>query len=224
MASLSELAPLLTAAGRALHARGWALGTSGNLSAVVSREPLVLAISRSGVDKGRLSAGDFLEVDDTGLPLEGDGRPSDETVVHLTVVRERGAGAVLHTHSVWSTLLSAAAGDLGGLALSGYEMLKGLAGVVTHEHTEWVPIVENTQDYDRMTRDVKAALSGNPRAHGLLLRGHGLYAWGRDLEEAQRHVEVLEFLFEVEGRLYAATGRLKARAAGVAAGGRDGGG
>jgi methylthioribulose-1-phosphate dehydratase len=224
MPSLSEIAPRLAAAGRALHARGWALATSGNLSAVVGRDPLVLAISRSGTDKGRLSAEDFLEVDEGGRPLEGSGRPSDETVVHLTVVSERGAGAVLHTHSVWSTLLSESEGDAGGLSLSGYEMLKGLAGVVTHDHREWVPIVLNTQDYGRMARDVKEALAGSPTAHGLLLRGHGLYAWGRDLEEAQRHVEALEFLFEVEGRLRAATGRLKSRAASVAAGGRDGGG
>jgi methylthioribulose-1-phosphate dehydratase len=223
MASRSDLVPRLAAAGRALHARGWALATSGNFSAVIRREPLVLAISRSGVDKGRLSADDFLEVDGRGRPIEGDGRPSDETVVHLAVAGERGACAVLHTHSVWSTLLSESEGDAGGLALSSYEMLKGLAGVATHEHREWVPIVENTQDYGRMARDVKAALAGNPEAHGLLLRGHGLYAWGRDLEEAQRHVEALEFLFEVEGRLHAAMGRLKARAAGIAAGGRHGG-
>ena len=224
MPSLSELAPRLAAAGRALHARGWALGTSGNFSAVVRREPLVLAISGSGVDKGRLAAQDILEVDGNGLPLEAERRPSDETVVHLAVVRERGAGAVLHTHSVWNTLLSEAAGDAGGLALSGYEMLKGLAGVTTHEHEEWLPILENTQDYGRMSRDVETALAQHPRAHGLLLRGHGLYTWGRDLEEAQRHVEVLEFLFEVEGRLYAATGRLKARQMRAVTGGKHGGG
>jgi methylthioribulose-1-phosphate dehydratase len=224
MASRAELAPLLVATGRALHARGWALGTSGNFSAVVRREPLVLAITRSGVDKGRLSASDILEVDENGLPLEAEAKPSDETVVHLTVVRERGAGSVLHTHSVWNTLVSEAAGDAGGLAIAGYEMLKGLSGVATHEHSEWLPVVPNTQDYERMAKDVKAALARNPQAHGLLLRGHGLYAWGSDLAEAQRHVEVLEFLLEVEGRLYAAAGRLKAKAAGMAAGGRDGGG
>jgi methylthioribulose-1-phosphate dehydratase len=224
MATLSELAPVLAAVGRALHARGWALASSGNFSAVVRREPLVLAISRSGVDKGRLAAEDILEVDGNGLPLEAERKPSDETVVHLAVVRERGAGAVLHTHSVWNTLLSEAAGDAGGLGLSGYEMLKGLSGVTTHEHAEWLPILENTQDYRRMSRDVTAALARHSSAHGLLLRGHGLYTWGRDLEEAQRHVEVLEFLLEVEGRLYAAAGRLKAREARAVRGGSDGGG
>lgn len=222
MPSLSELAPRLAATGRELHARGWALATSGNFSAVVRREPLVIAITRSGADKGRLAPADILEVDGNGLPLEAERVPSDETVVHLAVVRDRGAGAVLHTHSVWNTLVSEAAGDEGGLALSGYEMLKGLSGVQSHEHSEWLPIVENTQDYHRMARDVTQALAQAPAAHGLLLRGHGLYTWGRDLEEAQRHVEALEFLIEVEGRRYAASGRLAPRAPEAGAGGRDG--
>jgi len=224
MATLSELAPLVAAAGRELHARGWALATSGNFSTVVRRDPLVIAISRSGVDKGRLAAEDIIEVDGNGLPLEAERKPSDETAVHLAIVRERGAGAVLHTHSVWNTLLSETAGDAGSLVLSGYEMLKGLAGVATHEHEERLPILENSQDYARMSRDVKAALARHPEAHGLLLRGHGLYTWGRDLEEARRHVEVLEFLFEVEGRLYAAAGRLKPRETRAVTGGKDGGG
>ncbi len=223
MASLAELVPQLVDTSRKVHARGWAFGTAGNFSAVVRRDPLVLAISRSGTDKGALTARDFVEVDENGLPLEAEARPSDETVVHLALVKERGAGAVLHSHSVWSTLLSEAAGDASGLAVAGYEMLKGLAGVTTHEHAEWVPIIPNTQDYARMSREVKAALAANPGAHGLLLRGHGLYTWGRDLTEALRHLEVLEFLFEVVGRLYAATGRLDARAVGAAAGGSDGG-
>ena len=222
--NFDALAEGLVQAGHSLHGRGWALGTSGNFSAVLTRDPLRLLISRSGVEKGEMTPEQVLLVDDTGAVVGGSGKPSDETVIHLEVVRQRGAGAVLHTHSVWNTLLSESAGDEGGLRLEGFEMLKGLAGVTTHEHAEWVPILENTQDYGRMAREVGRALGANPHAHGLLLRGHGLYTWGRDLREARRHVEVLEFLFEVTGRLYAATGRLKAPRVPVseAAGGGDG--
>ena len=216
------LAESLAETGRRLHARGWALGTSGNFSAVLTRDPFRLLISRSGVDKGELTRDEFLQVDDSGAVLSGSGKPSDETVVHLEVVRQRGAGAVLHTHSVWNTLLSETAGDDGGLSIEGLEMLKGLSGVTTHEHAEWVPIIDNTQDYGRMARDVGRALAAHPLAHGLLLRGHGLYTWGKDLREARRHVEVLEFLFEVTGRLYAASGRLRAPRLAVAPGGKDG--
>ena len=222
MLTLLEMAPLLAEAGRALHARGWAFGTAGNFSAVLHREPLSLAISRSSVDKGQLTPEQFLAVDGEGRRTLGEGKPSDETVVHLAVVRERGAGAVLHTHSVWNTLLSEASGDEGGLLIEGFEMLKGLAGVATHEHAEWVPIIPNTQDYARLSADVVTALRRHPRAHGILLRGHGLYTWGSDLAEAKRHVEILEFLFEVVGRLYSATGRLKTPRAVATAGGDDG--
>jgi methylthioribulose-1-phosphate dehydratase len=170
------------------------------LSAVVGREPLRLAISASGMDKARMAAEHFLVVDERGDRVSGGGRPSDETVVHLAVVRARGAGAVLHTHSVWGTVLSQSATD-GAVVLEGLELLKALVGVTSHEHRERVPVVENTQDYGRMASAVAGALDANPGCHGLLLRGHGLYAWGDDLAAARRHVEALEFLFEVAVRL-----------------------
>jgi methylthioribulose-1-phosphate dehydratase len=197
--SFAELAAQLADIGRQFHGRGWALGTSGNFSAVVDRDPLRLAVTTSGVDKGSLSAGDIVEIDENGKVVRGSGRPSAEATLHLAIVRVRGAGAVLHTHSVWSTILSdAAAAD--GLALEGYEMLKGLEGVATHEHYAWLPILENTQDWAAAAPQVEATLIQHPTAHGFLIRRHGLYTWGRELAEAKRQVETLEFLFEVIGR------------------------
>ena len=198
--AFAELARAVCEIGRQAHARGWALGTSGNMSAVASREPLRLAITPSGADKGCLAPEQILEIDATGAVTAGTGRPSDEARIHLAVVEARGAGAVLHTHSVWSTLLSEACAPEGGVAISGYEMLKGLAGVRTHEHREWLPIVANRQDWHEGAPSIAEALDAHPAAHGLLLRGHGLYSWGRDVGEARRHLEVLEFLLEVVGR------------------------
>jgi methylthioribulose-1-phosphate dehydratase len=187
------------------YKRGWVLGTSGNFSAVVSREPLRLAITSSSVDKGQLTADHILQIDDQGNVLEGGRRPSAETLLHLAVVRLREAGAVLHTHSVWSNILSDAYSADAGLSIQGYEMLKGLEGVSTHEHNEWLPIIENSQDMTRLAGSVEATLEQHPRAHGFLLRRHGLYTWGRDIAEAKRHVEILEFLLEVRGRTYGAS-------------------
>ena len=197
--SFAELADGLAEIGRQCYARGWVLGTSGNFSAVVEREPLRLAITPSGADKGNLSAGQILEIDRHGTVVAGSGQPSAETSLHLAIVRARGAGAVLHTHSIWSTILSDdATGD--GLAIEGYEMLKGLDGVATHEHREWLPILDNTQDWTQAAPDIARVLARHPEAHGLLIRRHGLYTWGRDLAAAKRQVEILEFLFEVMGR------------------------
>jgi len=196
----SELAERLAKIGRQFYARGWAMGTSGNFSAVVSRDPLRLAITSSGIDKGGLSAANILEVDSEGFAIDGKSRPSDETLLHIAVARAREAGAVLHTHSVWSTILSEEFAADRGLAVEGYEMLKGLDGVRTHEHREWLPILDNSQDMRGLAREVERTLTDHPGSHAFLLRGHGLYTWGRDLPEAKRHVEILEFLMEVIGR------------------------
>jgi methylthioribulose-1-phosphate dehydratase len=192
---LADIAAQLAQIGRQCHERGWALGTSGNFSAVVSQSPLRLAITPSGVDKGTLSADQILEIDERGAVLAGSGRPSAEAAIHLAVVRSRGAGAVLHTHSIWSTILSDTLVE-DGLAIQGYEMLKGLDGVATHEHAEWLPLLENTQDWAAEVPRVEAVLERHPEAHGFLIRRHGLYTWGRDLAGANRQLEVLEFLIE----------------------------
>jgi methylthioribulose-1-phosphate dehydratase len=173
------------------------LGTSGNFSAVLSREPLRLAITSTGLDKGALTPQQFLEMDEEANVISGNGRPSAEALLHLAIVRSVNAGAVLHTHSVWSTVLSGTHAAHGGIALEGFEMLKGLDGVRTHRHREWLPILENSQDMVELADRVLATLRESSDIHGFLLQGHGLYTWGAGLQEAKRHVEILEFLMEV---------------------------
>jgi methylthioribulose-1-phosphate dehydratase len=200
--TLIQAADELVRLGSDFYRRGWMLGTSGNLSTVVSRDPLRLAITASSIDKGRMHAGQILEVDDSGRLVQetGAGRPSAETLLHLEVVRSTGATAVLHTHSVWTTVLSDYHHSRGGFHIEGYEMLKGLEGVQTHEHREWLPVVENTQDMAALAVKARELFKQNPAIHGLLVRRHGMYTWGRDLATAARHVEILEFLLEAVGR------------------------
>jgi methylthioribulose-1-phosphate dehydratase len=78
--------------------------------------------------------------------------------------------------------------------------LKGLAGVKTHEHREWLPILENSQDMPALANNVASTLKQHQNVHGFLLRRHGLYAWGVDLSQARRHIEIFEFLLETIGR------------------------
>ena len=196
------VASQLAQIGRRFYARGWALGTSGNFSAVVSRTPLRLAITASSVQKRELAARHVLQCDEGGVVVgRQSGRPSAETLLHIEIARRRHAGAILHTHSVWTTVLSDRHPAESGFAIEGYEMLKGLAGVTSHDHREWMPIIENDQDMPRLARRVGEMLDQVPGAHAFLLRRHGLYTWGETLEDAERHVEILEFLFEIRGRV-----------------------
>jgi methylthioribulose-1-phosphate dehydratase len=207
-AAFSNIAAELAELGKWFYARGWVLGTSGNFSAVISREPLRLAITSTGLDKGKLAPEQFLAIDAATKVIEGQGRPSAEALLHVAVVQSTKAGAVLHTHSVWSTVLSSAFASRRGVAIEGYEMLKGLEGVRTHQHREWLPILENSQDMSALAERVNTTLRDFRGMHGFLLKEHGLYTWGRDLPEAKRHVEILEFLMEVLVRSGAGTQRV----------------
>jgi methylthioribulose-1-phosphate dehydratase len=213
--SFARTASQIAAIGRRVYARGWALGTSGNFSAVVSRQPLRLAITASSVAKGALRPSDVLQCDEHGRVVGmRSGKPSAETLLHIEIAKRRAAGAVLHTHSVWSTMLSEGRdGQDGqdGLVIEGYEMLKGLAGVTSHEHREIVPILDNDQDMARLARRVGETLERYPHAHAFLLRRHGLYTWGNTLTDAERHVEILEFLFEAVGRTQRLNGAARGR-------------
>ena len=195
--NFSKTAESLAEIGRGFYARGWVLGTSGNFSAVISQRPLRLAITSTGLDKGTLTRRQFLEIDETANVVRGKGRPSAEALLHLAIVRGLPAGAVLHTHSVWSSLLSGTQARHGGIVLEGYEMLKGLSGVQTHRHREWLPILANSQDMVELAERVSSTLREAPGIHGFLLQQHGLYTWGENPAEAKRHVEILEFLLEV---------------------------
>lgn len=200
----------LTAVMAAVHARGWCDGTGGNFSCVWQREPLQLLMAPSGVDKGTVKPADLIVVDQIGQVVQGEGRASAETPLHLEIIRRCDAGAVLHTHSPAATLLSrwalkAPTGSLGvvrtphvALALSGLEMLKGLEGTTSHEEQVLLPVLANDQDLVRLSSLASDLLPAAP--HGLLIAGHGLYAWGADLFRAKRHLEVLEFLLDQRWR------------------------
>lgn len=99
--NLFESAEKLSAAGQEFYRRGWVLGTSGNFSAVVSREPLQVCITAIGNEKDALNESNFLTVDADGAVVSGDGKPSAETMIHLAIYRLReNANSILHTHSV----------------------------------------------------------------------------------------------------------------------------
>ncbi len=199
----------LRSVGREFHARSWSLGTSSNYSVVAARQPLELLITVSGKDKSALGRDDFVRVDAAGRPCDGSGRRSSaETLLHCLIAdMVPGVGAILHTHSAWGTILSGADLPRGSLRIEGYEMLKGLEGIATHDTCVEVPIFANSQDMTELAGRIRGRLGGlewrapgRPPCHGFLLSRHGLYTWGRDLAEARRHIEIFEFLFEVVGR------------------------
>jgi len=181
-------------AGRLFHSRGWVPATAGNFSIRVDEK--TLAVTTSGRHKGELTVDDFMRVDLQGRALDKNKRSSAETLLHCQLYRHaKDIGAVLHTHSPASTVLSR---KHDSIRLEGYELLKIFEGIQTHEMAVEVPVFQNDQDIARMSRVVDAQMKTGRARHAYLIRGHGLYAWGRTVSEARHRVEALEFLFECE--------------------------
>jgi methylthioribulose-1-phosphate dehydratase len=198
--SLETEAEALCATARWCYARGWVPATSGNFS-LRDRDAARIFISPSGLDKGGMNPADLLHVDFNGNSGDPARKPSAETKLHTVIYREQPqASAILHVHTIWNTILSGRFAEQGYVSLAGYELLKGLSGVNTHEHEERVPILPNSQDYEALASRLALTLRTFDQAHGVLLSRHGLYTWGTSAAEARRHLEALEFLFEVKGR------------------------
>jgi methylthioribulose-1-phosphate dehydratase len=180
--------------------RGWVPATAGNFS-FRDAESGRIFITASGLDKGAIEPADLLEIGLDCRVVAGDGKPSAETGLHGVIYRDRpGTGAIVHVHTIWNTLLSDRFAEAGAVSLEGYELLKALSGVETHEHRELVPVIENSQEYEGLSGKLAEVLREYPGAHGVLLRRHGLYTWGESVAGARRHLEALEFLFKVEAR------------------------
>lgn len=186
----------LIGATRTLSARGWTPATSSNFSARLDAKHAVITVS--GRDKGQLTEADFMAVDMRGNSVASDHRPSAETLLHTQLYQhDAGIGCVLHTHSMSQTVASRYFARTGHVELAGYELLKAIDGVTTHETSVRLPVLSNSQDMTGLAEAVAVHLE-NPQLRGYLIEGHGLYAWGRDVPEAMRHLEAIEFMLSAE--------------------------
>jgi methylthioribose-1-phosphate isomerase/methylthioribulose-1-phosphate dehydratase len=181
---------------RALYARGWMEGTSGNLS--VRLPGGLAAVTPSGRSKGALSAEQMVAVDvATGEVRHAVGtRPSAETAIHLALYRSfPDCGAVVHAHIPHGAAVSSRVALAGADSASfdQYEIIKGLGG--PHPEQVTVPVFANWADVPRIAEDIgrhyRDAASPVPV---LLIAHHGATTWGPDLETARNRLECLELL------------------------------
>ncbi|MFA6122209.1 MAG: methylthioribulose 1-phosphate dehydratase [Sphingomonas sp.] len=193
--SFSQAQDEIVAVGRWLDGKGWAPATSGNYSARL--EDGSIAVTVSGRHKGRLTRDDIMRVDVEGHALDGK-RPSAETALHLALYRLfPTCGAVLHSHSPAAVGLSRATPGA-GYTFTGHEMLKALPGIMTHETSAVLPIVDNSQDMAVLDAAIAPRLLAQDAIPAYLIRSHGLYGWGQDMAEAERVIEAVEWMIAAE--------------------------
>jgi L-fuculose-phosphate aldolase len=173
----------IAAAGRRLAAAGLVRGTSGNVSLRAGEH---VAITPTGAALADLHAEDVCVLDLDGGVAGGALAPTSETGLHLGVHRDRGPGALVHTHAPFATALSCV---LDELPCVHYEML-ALGGTV-----RVAPYA--TFGSAELAAAVVAALEERSAA---LMANHGAVTWGPDLEAALRAAELLEWACTVYWR------------------------
>jgi L-fuculose-phosphate aldolase len=177
---LMSLREQLCAYGRRAVELGLVIGTSGNLSV---REGDLVAVTPSGVALDRLTPELCPVVDVEGHLVEGDLQPSSETPMHLAVYAATGAGAVVHTHSVFGTVVATTMTELPPVHYNA--LLLGGAVRVAPYATYGTP---------ELAANVRAALEGRTAA---LMANHGGVTTGATLDEAFEATRLLEWLCEV---------------------------
>ncbi|MDO0928324.1 class II aldolase/adducin family protein [Streptomyces sp. TG1A-8] len=167
----------LVATARRSVADGLVVGTSGNVSARVGD---VVLVTPSGVPYDRLTPGDLTGVGLDGRQVRGTLVPTSELPMHLAVYRTTGARAVVHTHAVHATAVSALVPEL---PLVHY-MAAALGGPV-----RVAPYA--TYGTDELAENMLRALAGRS---GCLLQNHGTVTYGDTLDQAYDRTAQLEWM------------------------------
>lgn len=168
---------------RKMITAGLTKGTGGNIS-ILNRELGLMAISPSGIDYFETTAADVVVMDLAGNVVDGRRKPSSEYELHrIFYVRRQDIDAVVHTHSVYATVLATLRQPLPAasylVAYSGLDVR--CAEYASFGTTE---LAERT--FDAM----------NER-FAVLMANHGLLTGSKDILNAFNIAEQIEYCAEV---------------------------
>lgn len=202
MSDVEDIPRLISELCRQFYGLGWVSGTGGGIS-IRGREGIFMA--PSGVQKERIAPEDvyLLDADDLDQcrvlrhPAAAGLKVSECQPLFYNAYRDRGAGAVIHSHSIWAVLatrLASPRGEPGTFACAGLEMQKGLRGKGCFERVE-VPVIRNTPREAELTESMAEAMQAHPDVDAVLVAGHGVYVWGETWVQAKTQAECYDYLF-----------------------------
>jgi L-ribulose-5-phosphate 4-epimerase len=173
---------------------GLVLFTFGNVSAA-DRSLGVFAIKPSGVAYEDLTPEKMVIVDFDGKTIQGDLRPSSDTLTHAVLYKHwEKIGGVVHTHSTYGTAWAQSQRDIPifGTTHADYntvdipcappmsdEMIKG-----NYEYETGFQIINCFNDKKLDYKEVEMVLVGN----------HAPFTWGKNAHKAVHNSAVLEYI------------------------------
>ena len=161
---------------------GLVAATSGNVSMRLEGDEKegLIAVTPAGTDYETMTPEDIVVVDYDVDVIEGDTVPSSESLTHVAVYKARpDISAVIHTHSIYASVLAVAGVPLPPIL---DELVAYLGGPV--EVAEYG--FPSTEDLG------EKAIQAMGERNAVFIRNHGVLAAGRDMPDALRACELVE--------------------------------
>ena len=161
---------------------GLVAATSGNVSMRLEGDEKegIIAVTPAGTDYGTMTPEDIVVVDYDVDVIEGNTVPSSESLTHVAVYKARSdISAVIHTHSIYASVLAVAGVPLPPIL---DELVAYLGGPV--EVAEYG--FPSTEDLG------EKAIQAMGERNAVFIRNHGVLAAGRDMPDALRACELVE--------------------------------
>jgi L-fuculose-phosphate aldolase len=161
-------------------------GKSGNISCKINDNGIEkVLITPSGISLKNVDTEEVMVMDRNGKQLEGRGKPSSETPMHLSIYQKReDINSVVHTHSPYAT----------GFSFSD-EKIRRMEGFGAIK-SPYIPVVEYVPPGTVNLANLASEALKNEDA--LILKNHGLVAIGTDLNEAILLAEFVEYTAKTE--------------------------
>ena len=159
---------------------GLTKGTGGNIS-IYNREQQLMAISPSGMDYFETEPEDIVVIDINGNIVDGKRKPSSEHELHRVFYLKRDdIDAVVHTHSVYSTVLA----TLGQpLPASSYLVAYSGLNVRCADYASFGTVKLAELTFDAMIN-----------RNAVFMANHGLLTGGKDILNAFNTAEQLSLI------------------------------
>ena len=170
-----------------LEAEGLVAEASGNVSVrLPSKDGRdLVAITPSQVPYRKLRPEQILIIDYERNVIDGEGKPSSESVTHLTAYRARAdVGAVIHSHSVYASALAVAGQGIPALIDEQVVTLGGEVQVAEFGMSASQDLADN-------------AVKALELRQAVLLRSHGALSVGRDLDEVLAVAALVERMAKI---------------------------
>lgn len=166
--------------------------TWGNVSGI-DREKGLVVIKPSGVSYDDMKASDMVVVDLDGNVVEGNLRPSSDTITHIELYKKyESLGGIVHTHSTFATSWAQAKRDIPSYGTTHADTFYGSVPCTRKLSNE-----EIKTEYERNTGFVIIETLENRNIEvlsvpGIIVGSHGPFSWGETPSKAVSNAVVLE--------------------------------